>query len=354
MAGFLDFLTSGTPSPTTTTGGTTTSNLPAYYSEYQQALLNNAASIASDPYQAYGGQRIADFTPLQNQGFDFLQNNATNWQQPLNQGTTALNSAATGVNPQNISSWLSPYQKNVTDEIARLGNQQLNETALPQLNSQFVGAGQFGSSRNGQMDEQLIRDTNQNILGQQATALNTGYNSAAQNMIQGANAQTAAGTGLVNAANQTGSLTGGTAGQLEGAGATQQALGQSNLDLGYQDFLNQQNFPRQNEAFLASAASGQQVPTSTTATQTGPINAALSPSLLQTVGGLFGTYAGLQGQNSTATTAKAHGGMVKRFAGGGLAMVPRQMSPISMARRPMAPLSMPMRRPMGGLDRMAA
>lgn len=59
-------------------------------------------------------------------------------------------------------------------------------------------------------------------------------------------------------------------GALEAAGAAQQADAQRNLDLAYQDFLEERDYDRSNIAFLNAALRGLEVPTSTAVSSTGP------------------------------------------------------------------------------------
>jgi hypothetical protein len=73
--------------------------------------------------------------------------------------------------PAAMSQYMNPYTSGVTSEIARLGNQNLTENVLPAVNSTFTGAGQFGSTRNGEFNARAIRDNNYGILGQQSKVL---------------------------------------------------------------------------------------------------------------------------------------------------------------------------------------
>lgn len=70
-----------------------------------------------------------------------------------------------------MAQYTNPYTKGVNEEIARLGNQNLMENVLPGVNSTFTGAGQFGSTRNGEFNARAIRDSNASVLGQQSKVL---------------------------------------------------------------------------------------------------------------------------------------------------------------------------------------
>lgn len=99
----------------------------------------------------------------------------------------------------NMARYMNPYTQGVTSEIARLGNRNLMENVLPNINSTFVGAGQFGSTRNGDFVNRAIRDSGESILGAQSKVLADAQAQALQH------AQAAAGRDLTAGA-QTGAL----------------------------------------------------------------------------------------------------------------------------------------------------
>ncbi len=76
--------------------------------------------------------------------------------------------------------YMSPYTTGVTNEIARLGNRNLQENVLGAVNDSFIGSGGFGSSRNAEMIGRAMRDAQADISGKQAMALESGYNTALQ------------------------------------------------------------------------------------------------------------------------------------------------------------------------------
>jgi hypothetical protein len=74
---------------------------------------------------------------------------------------------------------MNPYNAAVTDQIAKLGARNLSENILPSISDQFVSGGQWGSTRQGQMSDRALRDTQEAILAQQNAALQAGYGQAA-------------------------------------------------------------------------------------------------------------------------------------------------------------------------------
>jgi hypothetical protein len=97
---------------------------------------------------------------------------------------------------------------------------------------------------------------------------------------------------------------------LQQVGAVQQAQAQQGLDLAYQDFLKQRNYPYQQLAFMSDMTRG--IPLSQAAQQvyTAP------PSAASQLGGLGMSALGIYGMSGGF---KAKGGQIKEMAKGGLA-----------------------------------
>lgn len=138
-------------------GSTTSYVNPAYYTD-------TAAGVAGGVQGMLGDQ-------------GYLNNVSNNWygtQPGQGVGQGALG-AYSQYNPQQQQQFMNPYTEGAANEVMRLSNQNLTENVLPQVNSTFTGAGQFGSSRNADFTNRAIRD-NQTALG---GALSTMYKNAA-------------------------------------------------------------------------------------------------------------------------------------------------------------------------------
>lgn len=355
MAGFTSFLFNGQTPPAVTSDTNAGSSLPLWYSSYLSTLANQAANIASTPYQSYQGQRIAPKDTQEQQAYNFMGSNATNWQGPLQQAESAAGSVSGGFNPGQFQQYLSPYIGGVVNEIGRLGQRNLEEKALPTLENEFVGNGQFASDRNRTMAERLVRDTNADITGQQGMALQGAYQSAMQNYGQGQSTANQAASNLGGLAQMNQALTAGTAGALSASGATNRGFDQANLDLAYQDFQNQLNYPRQNVSFLNSVLRGSQVPTSQDTTSTAPFNGAMSPSPLATFAGITMAGMGLPKQARKGGLVRYADGGYRRggrahYARGGLAVAGQVMPTPKIPMRRRARMA----HPRGGLELLAA
>jgi hypothetical protein len=206
-----NFLFQGAPPPSVTQYGTSTQGLPQWLSDYTQGLLGKANAVAAEPYQAYGGPRIADFTGDQQNAFtqtrtaanafrpDFDQArgqfgqatgfSATGAANPfINQasGIDAMGQAQPFMNqaaqtfPGQVQNYMNPFTDQVVDRIGDLGARNLSEKLMPAIGDQFIRAGQMGSSRHMGEVGKALRDTQESTLAAQSQALERGFGQAGQ------------------------------------------------------------------------------------------------------------------------------------------------------------------------------
>lgn len=277
------YLFGGTsPSSLTSSVSDSSSTLPAWLQEYTRGLAGQATEVAGGDYQGYQAptgaatygqdtQRIAGFDPMQTQANQNIVANQGNYQPYLNYASQTL--------PQAVGNYMNPYTENVVDRIAQLGQRNLSENLLPQVNSTFTGAGQFGSSRNADFTSRALRDANESILGQQASALQTGFQNASTNALNDLSRQSALGQMTQQLGAQDASL-------LSTVGQQNQALTQQNLDVANQDWQNQNNFQKGQLDWLSQIIRGlpAQSSTYTTNTQTPTAANQLSPLAAATQG----------------------------------------------------------------------
>lgn len=278
----LSYLFGGTaPASTTQTLSETSSTLPAWLQEYTRALAGQGTAVAGQEFQQYSaptnvgdygaGTRIAGFDPAQAQAYNHVTGNVGNYQPFLNYSGQTV--------PQAVGDYMNPFNANVTDRIAELGQRNLTENLLPQVNSTFTGAGQFGSTRNMDFTNRALRDANESILGQQAQTLQTGFQNAQQTAMQdlqrfGALGQLTQQLGFQDAS------------MLDTVGAQQQGQTQRAMDLAYNDFLQQRDYQKNQLSFLSDILRGMQIPQgSYTTSSTAPaLSSQLSPLAAATQG----------------------------------------------------------------------
>ena len=329
--GALDFLFEGSPPESVTTHGQTIQGMPKWYSDYTQGLISRANAIAAEPYQAYGGPRIAGLTPQQMQAYDMIPG-ITQGAQDVLAGVPGMPGGAASAAPflakagrtfpEAADEYMNPYMKHVTDRAGELTRRTLDEQLLPSVERVFGAGGHDPrSSAYRRTVDRGVRELAEGLQGQNLAALAEGYNTSGQIFGQdagrmGALAQTAGALGLEDIDSQTRlaqtmqdtGLTGAAA--LEAAGAAQQAQTQRSLDLGYEDFARQRDYPRSNVDWMSSIIRGIPTETSTTTTGSGPADV-YQPSLL--------------GQLASAGTAAAGIWDIFKNARGGRIKAPRRV-----------------------------
>lgn len=272
-------------------------NLPAWLQEYTRGLAGQATAVAGEAYQPYttpansetygeDAGRIAGFTPMQKQAQQLAQQYQGNYQPYMDFSSNTLPGvtgnymdqqarqlAGTSI-PQVMGQYMNPYTNQVVDRMAELGQRNLSENLLPQVNQTFTGAGQFGGTRNAEFTNRALRDANESIMAQQGQLLNTGFaqqqqaaNTDLQRMMQGlqagTNAAQSAGLTDLQRYAQLAQLKQQLGYQdlsvLDTLGQQQQQQQQRNMDLAGQDFMQQVNYPKQQLSFLSDIIRGQQV-----------------------------------------------------------------------------------------------
>ena len=313
-----DFLFNGKPPASVTTYGTSSTTMPDWYTDYTKGILSKANAIANEPYQAYGGPRVAGLTNDQKtaagsvragQGmYKGTMDNAISGAFASGDPNAGVNAAQPYLNKAGTASYdtvgkyMNPYEDGVVKRIGEVGARNLSENLMPAINQDFVRAGQYGSRNMMGEVGKALRDTNESILAQQGNLMQSGYNNAmtaAQTDAQRfGNVGEAAGnltnTGLQQQldANRTAAGLGASAqdsvykdaSALDTIGTNERQLNQQNLDLAYGDFQAQRDDPLKKLNVVQGALQGQQIPTSGSTTNTAP-GTSFSPSPLQSVVG---------------------------------------------------------------------
>jgi hypothetical protein len=282
--------------------------------------------INQNPYQSYGGQRIAGFNPTQERAFENVQNMQTASQ--LGQGTALAGAAGLGslgagaryqnmaTDPNATAAYMSPYMQNVVDVQK---DQALRDAQIRNIGSNLGSArqGTYGGARQLLGEQERNRNLQQGLANIQATGSQNAFQAAQQAQQFGTTAGLQGYGQAGQAAATLGNLGQTQFGQQQAinqaqqqVGAIQQAQAQQGLDLGYQDFLKQRNYPYQQLAFQSDMLRG--IPLSQSAQQiyTAP------PSTASQLGGLGMSALGIYGMSGGF---KAKGGTIKEMAQGGLA-----------------------------------
>jgi hypothetical protein len=259
----------------------TQTTIPDWLQDPTIRMVTRGEALSKLPYQAYGGQRIADFTPAQQEAFKQIYGMERPGEYAAaGQSTGAAMGAAYGYAPgqfgsQQAQAYMSPYQQAVTDIAKR---EAVGEAAMMnrELAAKASKAGAFGGSRFGVEQALLGSKLATNLSDLQTKGLQDSYLNAQQQFERDraaafGGAQLRAQTGLT-AGSQLANL--GTAIQssdlqriqaLSAAGEQQQGLQQQKLAQAYQDFLEKRDWEKNQLGYLSGLIRG--TPFSTTSTQ---------------------------------------------------------------------------------------
>jgi hypothetical protein len=265
----------GGSSPANTTSQTTTTqDIPDWAKPYAQDVLSKGKAVTDlnqNPYQAYGGNRIAGFSNLQNQSFQGAQDMTVAPQ--IGQGTAAATGAGLGglnVAGQStvggfqnqVGGYMNPYMNQILAPQMAEANRNYDIGAVRQQQG-ATQAGAFGGSREAIMAAENERNRNTGLNQIYGQGLNTAYTNAQNQYNQNLQNQLA-GYGLMGqSANTLGQLGQNQYQQQMGInalqnqyGAQQQAQTQKGLDTAYNDFLTQKNYPYQQLSYMANLVRG--------------------------------------------------------------------------------------------------
>jgi hypothetical protein len=283
-------------------------------------MLGKTEALSNAPYQAYGGERIAGFTPMQQQAQQAAANLGP--AQQLGVGTQMAGLAGLGAmgagqnyamqatNPYAMQAYMSPYVENALAPQMREAQRQ--SAMLGQQNqAQAVQQGAFGGSRSAIVEAERQRNL-QNQMGDiYGRGMQTAFEQARQAQQFGS---TLGLQGMQTAGQMAGTL--GQLGQTQfgqqqaaiqgqaSLGQQQQALEQQRLAQQYQDFANQRQHPYQQLAFMSDMLRG--LPLS----QTAQTMYQAPPSTLSQLGGLGLAAYGMFG-NPGGTKQAKEGGAIK-------------------------------------------
>ena len=273
MGGLTSFLFGGSAPKNVTTTGSTTTALPQFLQDYSQQLLARAAMQGMEGYQSYNGPRIAGFNQDQLNAFQGARNLPSSYQDVLDTSKTALTNAGRTL-PEAIGDYMNPYTENVTNRARDLALRDWNENLLPGISDIFVRNGTYASS--GMADKLLQggRNVAEGLQDQYKSNLADAYDKSAGYFGSDAtrSLQTA-GTGG-DLASLIQGIKMNDINSLMNAGTAQQQQTQQNYDLGYQDFVNQRDYPWTQIGQMTSALNGLPYGTSTNKSETGPLSGA--------------------------------------------------------------------------------
>jgi hypothetical protein len=281
-------------------------DLPEWAKPYAKESLGKAQALSATPYQAYGGERIAQFTPLQQQAFGRAGDQQVAGQVGFGTGLAGLAGISSFGDQGTAASFMSPYMDAVVQQQMESAQRQA-DIAGTQRGAQAVRAGAFGGSRQAVENAEAARA----LASQKGQIQATGLQSAFERAQQQFNQEQATRLNAAQTLGQLGQQQFGQqmdiTGQQAQFGGQQRQATQDILGAQYQDFLNQQRAPYDQLAFMTSMIRG--TPMGQTTTMYAPPPSATSQliGLGTAAAGAYGAYKG------------AAGGEIPSYAVGGIA-----------------------------------
>jgi len=265
--------------------------LPPFLEDAYKQLTQQARAV-TDPsvgYVPYGGQRLAPLTSEQQLARQRAVEQSQAYKPDLDAARGLTSMAVSPISQQDIEQYQNPFTQSVTQNVLDQMRRQ-SDIAGQRVSDAAVRSGAFGGSRFGVQQAEQER----NLQQQQAR---TATQLAQQNYDQALRAAQAQKAQQLSGAGAFGTLAGqgmqlgqqGIQG-LRQAGAMGQQQLQRGMDVAYQDFLRQQQFPYTQAATLGNLLSGVPAAQMMTAYSQQP-----GPSMAQQLAGLGMAGAGLFG-----------------------------------------------------------
>lgn len=273
----------------------TQTNLPEYARPYFENIMQRAQAESYRPYQAYGSERIAGFSP----GQQAAQAEVAGMQTPGQFGTattglttgaaTGLGAAMQGLGTAftDPTQMMSPYMQGVVDVQKR---EAIRSAQQSQLGANLAAArqGTYGGARQLLAQTERERALGQQLGDIQTRGLEAAYQAAAQRGqmlgqlgMQGLQAGVTGSQALgqLGTAQQQANLQ-----RIQAqaaAGAEQRQLQQQRMDQAYADFMRQRDYPMEQLGYYSNILRGVPVGLGSTAT-----TYAQPPSLASQAAGL--------------------------------------------------------------------
>jgi hypothetical protein len=269
----------------------------------EKAQAQEQARLAAG-YPVYPGPRIAQFTPEERAAQAGIVS-LVGSQEPTFDIAKGLTAAGTGAaTAETIGERMSPYMQQVVD-IEKREAERAAEGRRQQLAAQGVAARGFGGSREAFMQSELDRNLQQQLGDIQARGQQAAFQQAQQAFEQQKQRQLAGGQQMTGMAPIQSGVQFKELGALAGIGEQNRQQQQKALDLGFQQFREEQTFPEASLQQYQSIIRGFPLQPTTTQTQQSILP---TPSLGQQ---LIGMGTGALGLAGAAKTLFKEGGQLK-------------------------------------------
>src|SRR6056300_1514927 len=245
---------------------TTSVELPKYLEEAAKSLTGVAGEVAKEEYIPYTGPRLAQMSQAEKDAIARAQAQQGIAGTQVGQAYTAATAAGAPIGQADLQRYMDPYMTNVADIAAREARRQ---SAIEQqgIAAQSAQAGAFGGSRQAVLEAERQRNLQQGISDIYTQAQQQAYQTALGAAQQERQQQLQSSLGMATTAQQQQALGQADITQLLGIGALGRGMEQQALDVGYQTFLEERDYPKTQLGFYSDILRG--VPYGRTTTTVG-------------------------------------------------------------------------------------
>jgi hypothetical protein len=239
---------------TITSNITTVEDLPSWMRDPLIEMISAGEELIQEPYTAYEGPRVADFTDLQEAGFAGVEDAASAGIEAIGTGQDYITGSTTPTYDL-YEDYLNPYIEEALDPTAR----ELEETfdkRITDIGAQAAENEAFGGSRHTLLESEAEENYFQEVSDLYKEGLAEGYDTSITAAGADQDRLLSAGTGLGQLAETEQDMALGGVDALLESGAIQQAQDQEELDVAYSDFLEQRDWPYSNLSWFSSLVTG--------------------------------------------------------------------------------------------------
>ena len=228
--------------------------LPDYIDKASESLVATAGDVAKEGYIPYTGQRLAGLSQME-------QDAITQAQAMKGIGGTQAGQAYTAATASgapalsSVGSYMTDYNKNVADIAAR---EMRDQSAIQQqgIGAQAAQVGAFGGSRQAVLEAERQKNLTQGVGDLYAKAQADAYQTALSASQQDRQQQLQSSLGMSTTAGQQQALGQADIQQQMGIGGLGRQMDQQALDLGYQNFMQERNYPKEQLGFYSNILQG--------------------------------------------------------------------------------------------------
>lgn len=219
---------------------------PTSYKDALENVLGEAGAIygakKTAGYQTYPGQRIAGFSPEEQAAMTGIAGLVGAGQQYFDPAAQLYTGTARQFDATTAQQYMNPYQQAVIDVEKREAMRQF-DPVMQDISAKAASTGSFGGSRQAVLESEAIRNQQQQLQDIQTRGQKAAYDTAqrafeSQLAREAGAARGLAGLGTVAPGQALKEFT-----ALSGIGEAQRGMTQQGLDMAYQDFLAQQQYP---------------------------------------------------------------------------------------------------------------